>query len=151
MCRKARVETGGRVHVEMRRLGDTRPHELEELLRSDPRAVGERRDFLLFIADAKKPETQLNCQPSKACSAELIRNGCPAQQEMVDSQNLNIVREKILQPVELSVVLSALNCSLFTRVSKYYSLAAKGSANIRGIVSRNLGRLPMSNLESAHR
>jgi uncharacterized protein YdeI (YjbR/CyaY-like superfamily) len=66
MCRKVGVETGDHVHVEMRRLGDTRPHELEVLLRSDPRAqkawnvlsVGERRDLLLFIADAKKPETR---------------------------------------------------------------------------------------------
>ena len=66
MCRKVGVETGDRVHVEMRRLGDTQPHELEELLRSDPRAqkawnalsVGGRRDFVLFVADAKKPETR---------------------------------------------------------------------------------------------
>jgi len=66
MCRKAGVETGDHVHVEMRRLGDTRPHELEVVLSSDPRAqkawnvlsVGERRDLLLFVADAKKPETR---------------------------------------------------------------------------------------------
>jgi hypothetical protein len=66
MCRKVGVETGDRVHVEMRRLGDRRPRELEELLKSDPKAqkawialsVGERRDFVLFVADAKKPETR---------------------------------------------------------------------------------------------
>lgn len=66
ICRKVGVETGDRVHVEMRRLGDTRPHELEELLRSDPRAqeawnalsAGERRDLVLFVADARKPETR---------------------------------------------------------------------------------------------
>ena len=66
MCRKGGVETGDSVHVVMRRLGDTRPQELEELLRSDPRAqkawnllpVGERRDFILFVADARKPETR---------------------------------------------------------------------------------------------
>jgi hypothetical protein len=66
MCRKVGVETGDRVHVEMRRLGDTRPRELEELLRSEPRALsawnelsaGGRRDFVLFVAEAKKAETR---------------------------------------------------------------------------------------------
>jgi hypothetical protein len=66
MCRKVGVQTGDRVHVEMRRLGDTQPDELRELLKSDPKAqnawnalpAGERRDFVLFIADAKKPETR---------------------------------------------------------------------------------------------
>lgn len=38
MCRRVGVETGDRVHVEMRRLGDTRPQELNELLHSDPKA-----------------------------------------------------------------------------------------------------------------
>jgi len=67
MCRKVGVETGDRVHVEMRRLGDTRPQELQELLKSNPKAenvwntlsAGERRDFVLFVADAKKPETRM--------------------------------------------------------------------------------------------
>lgn len=66
MCCKVGVETGDRVHVEMRRLGDTRPHELEELLKSDRKAqkawnalpVGERRDFVLFVTNAEKPETR---------------------------------------------------------------------------------------------
>ena len=66
MCRKVGVETGDRVHVEMHRLGDTRPQELQELLKSDPKAekawkgltAAERRDFVLFVADAKKPETR---------------------------------------------------------------------------------------------
>lgn len=66
MCRKVGVETGHRVHVEMRRLGDTRPLELEGLLKGDPQAqkawnalsAGERRDFVLFVANAKKPETR---------------------------------------------------------------------------------------------
>src|SRR5579862_1038898 len=64
MCRKVGVETGDRVQVEMRRLGDTLPPELEELLRSDARAqkawhalsTGGRRDFVLFVADARKSE-----------------------------------------------------------------------------------------------
>jgi Bacteriocin-protection, YdeI or OmpD-Associated/Domain of unknown function (DUF1905) len=67
MCRKVGVETGDWVHVEMRRLRDTRPQELQELLKSDPKAekawnalsAGERRDFVLFVVDAKKPETRM--------------------------------------------------------------------------------------------
>lgn len=67
MCRKVGVDTGDRVRVEMRRLGDSRPRELQELLQSDPRAekawkglsAGERRDFVLFVASAKKPETRM--------------------------------------------------------------------------------------------
>jgi Bacteriocin-protection, YdeI or OmpD-Associated len=67
ICRKVRVDTGDRVHVEMRRLGDTRPRELEELLENNGKARkawdslpdGERRDFVLFVADAKKPETRI--------------------------------------------------------------------------------------------
>jgi hypothetical protein len=66
MCRKVGVETGDRVRVEMRRLGDERPQELQELLKSDPEAqnawntlsTGERRDFVLFVAAAKKSETR---------------------------------------------------------------------------------------------
>ncbi len=66
MCRKAGIETGDRVRVEMRRLGDTLPPELAELLGSDPRAqkawkalpAGGRRDFVLFVAGARKPETR---------------------------------------------------------------------------------------------
>src|ERR1039457_6654737 len=64
ICRKVGVETGDQVHVEMRRLGGIRPQELQELLKSDPKAerawnalsAGERRDFVLFVADAKKSE-----------------------------------------------------------------------------------------------
>ena len=66
MCQKVGVETGDRVRVEMRRLGDAQPQELRELLQSDPKAqkawnalsTGDRRDFVLFVADAKKPETR---------------------------------------------------------------------------------------------
>jgi uncharacterized protein YdeI (YjbR/CyaY-like superfamily) len=61
------AETGDQVHVEMRRLGDTLPQELQELLRSNTKAAkawtaltaGERRDFVLFVVDAKKPETRV--------------------------------------------------------------------------------------------
>ncbi len=67
MCRKVGVDTGDHVRVVMRRLGDTRPHELEELLKRDPKtqiawsalSAGEQRDFVLFVADAKKPETRM--------------------------------------------------------------------------------------------
>lgn len=67
LCRKVGVDTGDRVHVEMCRLGDTRPRELQELLENNRRARkawdslsdGERRDFVLFVADAKKPETRI--------------------------------------------------------------------------------------------
>jgi hypothetical protein len=67
MCRKVGVDTGDRVRVEMCRLGDSRPRELQELLQSDPQAekawnglsAGERRDFVLFVANAKKPETRM--------------------------------------------------------------------------------------------
>jgi len=67
VCRKARVETGDRVHVDMRKPRDTRPDELKELLRSDPKAqaawdglsAGERRDFVLFVSSAKRAETRL--------------------------------------------------------------------------------------------
>jgi len=67
MCFKVGVETGDRVQVEMRRVRDPRPQEVEELLKSSPKAkqawsalsAGERRDFALFVADAKKPETRI--------------------------------------------------------------------------------------------
>jgi hypothetical protein len=67
MCRKAGVDTGDRVHVEMRRLEDARPGELDELLKSDRKAQkawdalaeGERRDFVIYVAAAKKPETRM--------------------------------------------------------------------------------------------
>jgi len=67
MCRKVGVETGDRVHVEMRRLGDSRPRELRELLKRDPQAkrawdglsAGERRDVVMLIANAKKHETRI--------------------------------------------------------------------------------------------
>jgi hypothetical protein len=66
MCHKAGVDTGYPVHVEMRRQGDAQPPELQELLDSDPKAkntwerlaAGDRRDLVLFITDAKKPETR---------------------------------------------------------------------------------------------
>jgi len=66
MCHKVGVDTGDRVHVEMKRLGDTKPQELEDLIASDPKArsawerlaVGDRRDLVLFVADAQKPETR---------------------------------------------------------------------------------------------
>ena len=66
MCRKVGVDTGDPVHVEMRRPQDTRPDELKALLKSYPSAqrtwdrlsVGERRDFVLFVASAKKTETR---------------------------------------------------------------------------------------------
>src|SRR6516164_4241130 len=54
MCRKVGVETGDRVQVEMCRLGDALPPELQKLLQGDPRAkrawnalpAGDRRDFI---------------------------------------------------------------------------------------------------------
>jgi len=66
LCDKVGVETGDRVRVEMRRPGDTRPAELRALLKSNPRAQnvwnalssGEQRDFVLFVAGAKKSETR---------------------------------------------------------------------------------------------
>jgi uncharacterized protein YdeI (YjbR/CyaY-like superfamily) len=50
----------------MNRLGDAKPQELEDLLGSDPKArnawerlaAGDRRDLILFVADAKRPETR---------------------------------------------------------------------------------------------
>ena len=67
ICRKVGVDTGDRVHIEMRRLGDARPRELQDLLENNSRAQrtwdslsdGERRDFVLFVSDAKKPETRI--------------------------------------------------------------------------------------------
>ena len=67
LCRTVGVDTGDRVHVEMRRPEDTRPDELKELLKSNPKAqkswdglsAGERRDLVLFVASAKKAETRL--------------------------------------------------------------------------------------------
>ena len=67
LCRKVGVDTGDRVHVEMRRPEDTRPDELKELLKSNPKAqkswdglsAGERRDLVLFVASAKKAETRM--------------------------------------------------------------------------------------------
>jgi hypothetical protein len=66
MCRKADLDTGSPVRVHMRRPDDSRPEELKELLKSNPRArkswdelpEGERRDFVLFVASAKKTETR---------------------------------------------------------------------------------------------
>ncbi|MGH3056356.1 MAG: YdeI/OmpD-associated family protein [Gaiellaceae bacterium] len=61
------METGDRVHVEMRKLGNRLPQELEAVLNSHAKAgkawntlsAGERRDFVLFVADAKKSETRM--------------------------------------------------------------------------------------------
>lgn len=66
MCRKAAVDTGDRVRVVMRRLGETRPDELDHLLDTRPEArqawqalsAAQRRDFVLFVAAARKPETR---------------------------------------------------------------------------------------------
>ena len=66
MCRKVGVETGDRVQVEMHRLRGIRPKELDDLLKMDPEAKrkwdalpdGDRRDVMLLVADAKKPETR---------------------------------------------------------------------------------------------
>ena len=65
-CRKVGVETGDSVRVEMRRLGDARPRELQELLDHNRKAYsawnslsdGEQRNFVLFVAGAKKAETR---------------------------------------------------------------------------------------------
>ena len=67
MCRKVGAETGDYVRVEMRRLGDARPQELDELLKSDRKAqnawnalsTGERRDVVLFVSGAKRSETRM--------------------------------------------------------------------------------------------
>ena len=66
MCRKAGLDTGNHVHVEIRRLEDARPDELKILLESNPIAqkswdrlsARERRDFVLFGGSAKKAETR---------------------------------------------------------------------------------------------
>ena len=67
MCRRVAIDTGDPVHVEMRRPRDPRPDELKELLKNDSQAreswdrlsTGEQRDFLLFVASAKKAETRM--------------------------------------------------------------------------------------------
>jgi len=67
VCRKLCVETGDSVRVEMRRIGKERPQELEELLKSNPEAkrawdalpASGQRDFILFVAEAKKSETRM--------------------------------------------------------------------------------------------
>jgi len=67
VCRKLGVETGDSVRVEMRRIRKERPQELEELLKSNPEAqrawdalpTSGRRDFMLFVAEAKKSETRM--------------------------------------------------------------------------------------------
>ncbi len=67
MCDQVGIETGDRVRVEMCRPADARPNELKELLSNHPKAQkawnalksGEQRDFLLFVASAKKPETRV--------------------------------------------------------------------------------------------
>lgn len=66
MCRKVGVDTGSHVYVGMRRPDDARPDELKALLNSNPSAkkswdgllTGERRDFVLFVASAKKAGTR---------------------------------------------------------------------------------------------
>jgi len=75
MCRKVGVETGDRVRVEMRRLGNSRPPELQELIRTNPKAAkmwnalsaAQQRDFVLFVADAKKPETRMRRASQLLC------------------------------------------------------------------------------------
>jgi len=65
-CRTVGVDTGDRVQVEMHRLGDALPKELQDLLDSNARAAkvwnqlpnGEKRDFVLFVANAKRSETR---------------------------------------------------------------------------------------------
>ena len=67
MCRTVGVETGDRVRVEMRRVGKALPQELEDLLNNNQYArrnwdalpLGARRDFILFIAAAKKTATRV--------------------------------------------------------------------------------------------
>lgn len=67
MCRKVGVEMGDRVQVEMRKPGDPRPAELRDFLEGDWKAQkawnglseADRRDFVLFVAGAKKPETRM--------------------------------------------------------------------------------------------
>ena len=66
ICSKVGVETGDSVRVEMRRLGEVQPQELKELLQRNPEAQrawnalssGERRDFMLSVAGARKSETR---------------------------------------------------------------------------------------------
>jgi hypothetical protein len=66
MCGKVGVDTGDPVHVDMHRPQDTRPDELKALLKTNSSAQrtwdglssGERRDFVLFVASAKKTETR---------------------------------------------------------------------------------------------
>lgn len=66
MCGKAGVDTGDHVRVEMFRLGDSRPAELDDLLNSDEGArntwnalpASDRRDLVLFVASAAKSETR---------------------------------------------------------------------------------------------
>ena len=59
--REVGVDTGDPVHLEMRRLGDAKPQELEDLLASDVKArkAWETGAIILFVADAKKPETRM--------------------------------------------------------------------------------------------
>ena len=67
MCRKVGIETGDRVRVETRRLGAELPREIQELLETDAKAQnawnrlsnGDKRDFVLFVAAAKKQETRM--------------------------------------------------------------------------------------------
>lgn len=66
MCRMVGIETGDPVRVAMRAPMDARPDELKEVLKNNSEAreswdrlsSGERRDFVLFVASAKKPETR---------------------------------------------------------------------------------------------
>lgn len=62
ICRKVGVHTGDRVQVEIYRLGDALPKELQDLLKSHAKAEqrwselpkAEQRDFVLFVANAKR-------------------------------------------------------------------------------------------------
>jgi hypothetical protein len=66
ICDKVRLETGDPVRVEMRRVGDAIPPELDELIQSSRKVrqiwedldAGERRDLVQFVAAAKKAETR---------------------------------------------------------------------------------------------
>ena len=66
MCDEVGVDTGDAVHVEMRRPGNAKPRELRDLLKKAVKArkawerlaEGDRRDFVLFVAEAKRAETR---------------------------------------------------------------------------------------------
>lgn len=67
ICRMVGLDTGDPVHVEIRRLGDKLPEELRDILKTNPQAKkawnalpeGAKRDFIVFVANAKKVETRM--------------------------------------------------------------------------------------------